>query len=87
MQYGTCVSVLSRLFGRAGRGEDAVARYVIAETASGRDLTEVLSDSYVGNRLDTLGIAKLLDRKDVIDAVGGDAVTRLRANLGELRAP
>ena len=87
MQYGTGVSVLSRLLGRAGRGEDAVARYVIAETASGRQLGEVLSDSYVANRLDSVGVARLLDRKDVIDAAGGDAVAALRARLGELRAP
>jgi hypothetical protein len=87
MQYGTGVSVLSRLLGRAGRGEDAVARYVIAETASGRTLDAVLADSYVENRLDRIGIARLLDRKDVIDAVGGDAVKALRARLGELRAP
>jgi len=87
MQYGTRVSVFSRLLGRAGRGEDAVARYVIAEAASGRQLQEVLADSYVANRLDPAGIAKLLDRKDLIDAVGGDAVTALRAHLGELRAP
>jgi hypothetical protein len=87
MQYGTGVSVLSRLLGRAGRGEDAVARYVIAETASGRTLEAVLADSYVANRLDPIGVARLLDRKDLIDAVGGDAVTALRARLGELRAP
>jgi hypothetical protein len=87
MQYGTGVSFLSRLISRAGRGEDAVARYVIAETSSGRGLEEVLADSYVSNRLDTVGIARLLDRKDLIDAVGGDAVTKLRANLGELRKP
>ena len=87
MQYGTGVSVLSRLLGRAGRGEDAVARYVITENASGRKLEDVLADSYVKNRLDAVGVARLLDRKDVIDAVGGDAVTALRANLGELRAP
>jgi Lhr-like helicase len=87
MQYGTAVSVLSRRLGRAGRGEDAVARYVIAETASGRTLDAVLADSYVENRLDRIGIARLLDRKDVIDAVGGDAVKALRARLGELRAP
>lgn len=87
MQYGTGVSVLSRIFSRPGRGEDAVARYVIAENAAGRQLQDVLTDSYVTNRLDTVGIARLLDRKDVIDAVGGDAVTALRANLGELRSP
>jgi hypothetical protein len=82
MHYGTCVSVLSRLFGRARRGEDAVARYVIGETAGGRQLSEVLTDSYVQNRLDSVGVARLLDRKDLIDAVGGDAVAALRAQLG-----
>jgi hypothetical protein len=87
MLYGTAVSVLSRILGRAGRGEDAVARYVIGETAKGRQLGDVLADSYVANRLDTAGIGHLLDRSDVIDAVGGDAVSALRARLGELRAP
>jgi hypothetical protein len=81
------VSVLSRLLGRAGRGEDAVARYVIGESASGRPLSEVLADSYVVNRLDALGISRLLDRRDVIDSVGGDAVADLRAKLGETRTP
>lgn len=87
MLYGTAVSVLSRLLGRAGRGEDAVARYVISETAKGRQLGDVLEDSYVANRLDPVGVASLLDRSDVINAVGGDAVSALRAGLGELRTP
>ena len=86
MHYGTRVSVLSRLLGRAGRGEDAVARYVISESASGRPLSEVLADSYVHNRLDSVGIARLLDRRDLIDAVGGDAVSDLRAKLGDTRS-
>jgi hypothetical protein len=87
MLYGTCVSVLSRLFGRAPRGEDAVARYVISEAQGGRPLGEVLTDSYVTNRVDEGGISRLLDRADVVDALGGDAVSALRARLGELRAP
>jgi hypothetical protein len=83
MHYGTRVSVLSRLLSRTGRGEDAVARYVITESAGGRPLGEVLADSYVGNRLDAVGISRLLDRRDVIDSVGGDAVADLRAKLGQ----
>jgi hypothetical protein len=75
------VSVLSRIFGRAGRGEDAVARSVIPECAGGRPLSEVLEDSYVTNRLDTAGVRSLLDRRDLIDSVGGDAVADLRAKL------
>jgi hypothetical protein len=85
MHYGTSVSILSRIFGGGGRGEDAVARYVIAESASGRPLDEVLDDSFVENRLDHAGISALLDRKDVIDAIGGDAVADLRAKLGGTR--
>ncbi|MEO9176351.1 MAG: hypothetical protein ABI317_12630 [Gaiellales bacterium] len=81
------MSVLSRLLGRAGRGEDAVARYVITECAGGRQLSEVLEDSYVTNRLDAAGIRGLLDRRDLIDSVGGDAVTDLRAKLGASRTP
>jgi hypothetical protein len=87
MHYGTAVSVLSRLLGRAGRGEDAVARYVISECAGGRQLSEVLEDSYVVNRLDAVGIRRLLDRRDVIDSVGGEAVADLRAKLGDARTP
>jgi hypothetical protein len=75
------VSVLSRIFGRPGRGEDAVARYVITECAGGRPLSEVLEDSYVTNRLDAAGVRSLLDRRDLIDSVGGDAVADLRAKL------
>jgi hypothetical protein len=82
MHYGTSVSVLSRLLGRAGRGEDAIARYVITECAGGRQLGEVLDDSYVTNRLDAVGIRRLLDRRDLIDSIGGDAVTDLRTKLG-----
>jgi hypothetical protein len=81
MHYGTAVSVFSRIFGRVGRGEDAVARYVITECAGGRQLSEVLEDSYVTNRLDAAGIRRLLDRRDLIDSVGGDAVADLRAKL------
>jgi hypothetical protein len=77
------VSFLTRIFGSQGRAEDSVARYVIAETAAGRTLGEVLDDSYVENRLGSAGVHALLDRKDVIDAVGGDAVAQLRAQLDQ----
>jgi hypothetical protein len=76
------VSFLTRIFGRQARAEDSVARYVIAETSAGRSLAEVLDDSYVENRLGPAGVHALLDRKDVIDAIGGDAVADLRAQLG-----
>jgi hypothetical protein len=76
--------ILSKLFGRGSRTEDALARYVIAETHAGRSLNEVLDDPYIKNRADRVGVLRLLDHPEVVKAVGGDAVARLRAQLDEL---
>ena len=46
---------------------------------------EVLDDPYIKNRTDPVTLRRLLDRRDVIDAVGGDAVEELRRQLGALR--
>jgi len=76
--------ILSKLFGRGSRTEDVLARYVIAETRGGRALQEVLNDPYIKNRADRVQVLRLLDHPEVVDAVGGDAVARLRAQLDEL---
>jgi hypothetical protein len=76
-------SVLSRFFSRltGSRREDALARYVIAEAGKGRDLAEILDDPFVKNRADETTLLRLMDHPEVVDAVGGGAVARLRAAL------
>ena len=59
------------LFTRS-RKEEVVAEYVIREHHAGRPLDEILKDSYVVNRLTPEQIKRLLDRNDIIDAVGKD---------------
>jgi hypothetical protein len=59
----------SFLFQRSS-GEDRVAAYVIREHARGRPLAEVLEDRYVQNRLTPEGQRRLLDRPEVIHAIG-----------------
>ena len=54
--------------------EDRIAQYVIREHHRGRPLTEILEDHYVTNRLTPEQIRRLLDRQDVIHAVGADTV-------------
>jgi hypothetical protein len=59
--------------------EDALARHVISEFRRGRPLAEVLDDPYVKNRADTAARRRLLDRSDVVSAVGEDIVEQLRS--------
>jgi hypothetical protein len=59
----------SFLFARSGT-EDRLAAYVIREHGKGRTLAEVLEDPYVRNRASEQQRARLLERPDVIRAVG-----------------
>ena len=59
----------SFLFQRSS-GEDRVAAYVIREHSRGRTLAEIMEDDYVQNRLTPEAQRRLLDRPEVIHAIG-----------------
>ncbi len=69
--------IFSFLFQRSA-GEERVAQYVIREHGRGRPLAEILEDRYVQNRLTPDQRARLLDRPEVIKAIGNDTVSRAR---------
>jgi hypothetical protein len=73
--------LFSFLFQRS-TGEERVAQYVIREHDRGRPLSEVLEDKYVVNRLSEEQRKRLLDRPEIIQAVGGDSVETAKASLG-----
>jgi hypothetical protein len=58
--------------------EDRVATYVIREHRRGRRLAEILDDAYVKNRLTPQQCERLLDREDVIHAIGHEEVQAVR---------
>ena len=58
--------------------EERIAQYVIREHHRGRPLVEILEDHYVTNRLSTEQIHRLLDRPEVIHALGEDLVAQTR---------
>ena len=64
--------------------EDRVAAYVIREHSRGRALAEILQDRYVQNRLDTQQQRRLLDRPEVVHALGDDTVEATRRELATL---
>ncbi len=73
--------MFSFLFARS-TGEERVAQYVIREHERGRPLAEILEDKYVINRLQTpQQRARLLDRPEILHAVGGDMVEAAKASI------
>jgi len=70
-------SPFSFLFARSS-AEDRVAAYVIREHSRGRKLSEILEDRYVQNRLSEQQQRRLLDRPELVHAVGDDAVEQTR---------
>jgi hypothetical protein len=58
--------------------EERIAQYVIREHHRGRPLSEILEDHYVTNRLSSEQVRRLLDRSDVIHAVGEDTISSMR---------
>jgi hypothetical protein len=70
----------SFLFARSSQ-EERVASYVIREHALGRTLGDILEDRYVLNRLTPNQIARLLDRPEIVHAVGDDTVAAARETV------
>ncbi len=65
-------------------GEERVAQYVIREHDRGRPLAEILEDRYVVNRLESPEQrARLLDRPEIIHAVGGDMAEAAKASVSD----
>ena len=72
---------LTFLFARS-RNEDLVAEHVIREHHRGRPLAEILQDAYITNRLSPDKVERVLERPDVIRAVGDDLVAAHRTPNG-----
>jgi hypothetical protein len=70
-------------FSSRSSGEERVAAYVIREHDRGRPLAEILEDPYVRNRLTPEQRNRLLDRTEVIQAIGDDAVSAVRESLAQ----
>ena len=70
----------SFLFTRS-QGEERITQYVIREHHRGRPLNEILEDNYVKNRCTPGQIERLLDRPEIVHAIGNDTVGQARAEL------
>lgn len=63
------------------QSEERVGQYVIREHHRGRPLHEILEDHYVTNRLSAEQVKRLLDRPDVLHALGENLVSETKNAL------
>jgi hypothetical protein len=75
-------NLFGSLFG-SSRQEQYLVRYVLREHARGRPLAEIFEDSYVRNRSAPEERARLLERPEVVAAVGDNVLEELRRLGGE----
>jgi hypothetical protein len=65
------------LFARSSN-EERIASYVVREHERGRTLLEILEDPYIKNRLTPEQTKRLLDRPEIVQAIGNDTVESTR---------
>jgi len=80
--FGFLRNPFSFLFARSG-AEERLAAYVVREHDRGRPLDEILEDRYLINRSTPAQRQRLLDRPEVIRAIGDDAVRQAKAASAE----
>ena len=72
---------LFSFLGARSKREERLAAYVIREHDRGRALVDIVDDPYVRNRCSPQEIARLLDRPDVVHAIGDDIAEAARAQI------
>jgi hypothetical protein len=85
------MSFFKNLFGKkeSGDGEarqttskdEALGAYVVREHKQGRSIEEILEDPYLKNRATDEQRLRLLERPEVIRAIGEDTAATARENL------
>jgi hypothetical protein len=61
--------------------EERIAAYIIREHDRGRRLSEIVADPYIRNRATERELARLLERPEVIEALGRATVAEAQQRL------
>ena len=82
--FKNILSPFGFLFAKSS-GEDRVAAYIIREHDRGKAIDDILDDPYVRNRLSVQDVARVIERPDVLRAIGDDMVEAARAALDQMK--
>lgn len=72
---------LFSFLGTRSKAEDRIAAYLIREHDRGRAVHDIVDDPYVKNRCSAAEVARVLERPDVVKAVGDDIAEAVRDTL------
>jgi hypothetical protein len=67
--------------GTRSQNEERMAQYIVREHHRGRPVEEILNDPYVRNRCTSEQIHRILDRPEVLHALGEDLTLQARSAL------
>lgn len=70
---GRLSDFLRNLFASSKGSNERVAAYILREHERGRTLEDILDDPYVVNRCSEQEIARVLERPEIIDALGSQS--------------
>jgi hypothetical protein len=73
-------SPFSFLFAGSSKDE-RIAAYIIREHERGRRLSEIVEDPYIRNRATERELARLLERPEIVEALGRAAVAETKQDL------
>lgn len=76
---------LAALLMMRSRREEFLARYVIRESRRGRTLADILADPYIANRSTAEERARLLERPEIVQAIGEQTIEDMRRDLSGVR--
>jgi hypothetical protein len=71
---------IRNLFTSTKSSNERIAAYIIREHDRGRTLEDVLGDPYVVNRCSPAEIARVLERPEVVKALGANVAEAARAD-------
>lgn len=78
------LSPFSFLFAKSS-SEHRIAAYIIREHDRGKTIDDILDDPYIRNRMTVQEVGRVLERPDVLRAIGDDMVEAGRAALAQTR--
>lgn len=77
---------LFSIFFSTTRRDQYLARYLVRECGRGRSPDDVLADPYVVNRSTVEERGRLLERPDVVEAIGEQTIAEMRLTLASAEA-
>jgi hypothetical protein len=74
---------IRNLFASTKSSNERIAAYIIREHDRGRTLEDVLDDPYVVNRCSPAEIARILERPEVVKALGADKAEAAKQSVSD----